>query len=146
IGLLQFLASELGPVQIEGAFPTNKSSTPYLYQLLKVPMLERDSQPLSIQDPDFRSQHVIGRGDFSCPMICVHNPWLSRARIADLDRAFGERGYILLTGSHSLGVMDASPHCRVRLSQITENLSSHAVTLTRLRINQTPSEGIILAM
>lgn len=164
-GALQMLSRNLGPVQIEGAYCSNDASALYLYQLISVPELTRSAEGLTVEKPLFVSNKVIGRGKVQLPLIVLSDQvvlhFTSRMTGNDViqygldPRYIGElqaydaqhkTGYALLAPQQGRALVEATPHCRVRLSETTENLSSHAVTLTRYLAHQNPDQGYMMAM
>lgn len=144
--LLRYLARTVGPVQIEGAFPTPADPIPLVYQLIDVPLSPLIDAPFTIAAPDFSSTDVIGVGAFSGPLIVYKGDVQHTEKLKQCDRRFAKTGYILHAKSHNDSEIDASPHCRWRLSGMMENLSSHPVTYMRLQIAEAPAKGYGLAL
>jgi len=150
IGILQYL-SQIGPVQIEGAFPSFTHETPSIYQLIHTPELDVDTARISLDDPAIESDEVIGKGVFDVPLV-----WLDGTVERDgahyalerFDRQFRKTGYALLASKHVKRVVALTPHCKIRLSRLSidfENPSSHVVTNTRFRLAEDPDAGYLLA-
>ncbi len=143
IGILQFLAENVGPVQVEGGFLTGASPMPFLYQLQDTPESLVSRLPLSAMRRDLHSQEIIGVADFTGPLL-----WTRSATadvLSEMDRCFADTGYMLLTSGHEGRLIEATPHCRIRLATGRINVGSHAVMLARLKMRESPDAGYLLA-
>lgn len=143
IGILQFLDEEAGTIQIEGAFPDGKGTVPMLYQLTQLPDPPGSPEVLKVNHRHLSSNMVLGITEFVGPLLVARDEALKK--LGELDERFAEGGYILLTPSHTGNVIEVTPHCRLRLSTARENLGSHVVALTRLRIHEDPEAGYLLS-
>ncbi len=143
IGILQFFSREVGPVQIEGAFPHGSAEKPFLYQLTEMPEPFSRRTGLRLRKKHFSSDMVLGVVEFFGPLLMARSDDLEPLR--ELDERFAGSGYTLLVPGHTGPVMEATPHCRLRLSTSRENLGSHSVSLTRLKIHENPEDGYFLA-
>lgn len=149
ISILQYVHTEHGPSQIEGAFLDRSAPYPYFLQHIHAPPSVVENRELTIADPHFVSDRVIGRGQFEVPFIeafCLPESkeldnisWLR-----SIDRRYAETGYILYAEAfHPMRTVEATPHCRFRLSWAIGNISSHAMTEARYRVARDPEAGIL---
>jgi len=143
IGILQFLSGEAGPVQIEGAFSAGSSPIPFLYQLQEMPESAVSRIPLGVTSRDLHSTEVIGVVDFTGPLLWTREATATVLR--EMDRRFAASGYILVTSGHEGKLIEATPHCRIRLATDQLNIGSHAVALARLKMWENPDAGYLLA-
>lgn len=153
IDILIYLSDIFGPVQIEGAFENCREEKPYLYQLIKVPADEVTAAPLVVENPFLTSSHVIGRGIFEGPLLVYDNEgdytrdrMFPNETLRKMDARFAGAGYAILAGQQLLGICNATPNARVRLSQSFENPSGHAPTLMRILTRESPEKGYMFAM
>lgn len=148
--LLGFLSDQYGPVQIEGALTESDSDRIHLYQLLEMPDAKGSDKTITIQKPHMVASEVIGTCDFKGPLLVWH--FKGRHEVGGLyrfDKEMSEKypgGYALITECHHSDIVEATPHCRVRISFGSENISSHAVTMMRTLISQNPDSGYVMAM
>ncbi len=165
-GALRYLFEKIGPVQIEGCFTHRRSTKLYLYQLLRVPELPVDHHAVNISDPILSSTRVIGRSDFTGPLMRISERMLSGLDAAaqlegsplpfvgirsevrrevqiirDFDKRHRRNGYALLAPNHSRALVALTPNCRCRLSALWENPSNHSVTMMRFQIDAEPHAG-----
>lgn len=143
-GILTYLSGTLGPSQIEGAFPTRASATPWLYQWISIPEIRRDTRPLKPFQPHLTSDSVVGSGTFEGPLIYLGDI-MHLDGLEALDKKFAETGYILVTLNHPREVVLATPHCRCRLSFDSVNMGSHAATVMLHQIAANPEAGFVWA-
>lgn len=146
IGALQFLSSQLGPIQVEGAFAPDEEGqiALYLYQLLHLPSEIGDVKPLEIQSSALASSRVIGRGEWVLPLVEIDSRSYFRSEdIERIDWIFASNGYALLADNHDDGLINdpsfrslrqITPHARIRLFRGMANLASHSATDIRTRL------------
>jgi|GEM_PF-5956244 len=158
ISLLQYVHAELGPSQIEGAFLTNRSNYPHLYQHIQSPSLRRETRELGVANPHLISDRVLGTARFDGPLVYYFGAYESRdffddirfddpETLREIDKRFAETGYALFTDDvYSRDLMHLTPHCRFRLTRYPMNASSHAVTLTRYKLAEDPDYEGVFAM
>lgn len=143
VSLLQYFSGD-GSRQIEGAFPNRDRTAPVLYQLIDLPAERAETAPLRLAARHITASNVVGKGRFTGPLIYL--PECSYAALEAIDKQYGAGGYILVLPSHTQEAVNATPHCRCRISKSALNPTAHAVALTRIRNAAHPDDQDLLAM